>query len=214
MSDSSWKGALSIALLFLALAVLAFPAALPKSGNRDRQALLDALLEMEKQMTAGAAFHREPGKPDFPDPAPFCRECHSLPPHPGAGAAPAFLNHHATVLDCLVCHWGPALGSQPDLVWDRRAPKEGVEEDRGGEALTLRVAGPRPGVKSDLAALRTKVTKKGVCFERGPSCRGCHVQGRMGSYVRPGISSGAEKALETLPEIFFLPEGEKWYFLQ
>jgi hypothetical protein len=211
MSASPAKGALGAVLLFFLLAVLAFPIGLPGTG--DGRNFLDSLPTEEEIMTSGRNFHLRTRPPELPDPAPFCLTCHPPPPHPGGGTSPAFLNHHSTIFDCLVCHWGKALGSQPDLTWDRRPQREGGAAEEGPEdTLVLRVAGPLEGGKRDPAGLREKVTETRVCFERGPGCRDCHGGGRLGRYARPGLSDDSEKALETLREIFFLSKGEKWYF--
>jgi hypothetical protein len=211
MSTSPMRGTLGAALFFSLLAALAFPVGLPGTG--DSRKSLDSLPGEEEIMAAGRDFHLKTGPPEFPDPAPFCFTCHSLPPHPGGGTSPAFLNQHSTNFDCLVCHWGKALGGQPDLTWDRRPQREGGDAEESPEgALVLRIAGPLEGGKRDPADLRRKVTETRVCFERGPVCKACHGGGSLGKYARPGMSVDSEKALESLREIFFLSKGEKWYF--
>lgn len=211
MSSPQAKGALGALLFFSLLAALAFPVGLPGTG--DSRKSLDSLPAEEENMTSERNFHRKTAPPELPDPAPFCLTCHPLPPHPGEGTSPAFLNQHSTTFDCLVCHWGRALGSQPDLTWDRRPRRKGDPAEEGLEdTLVLRVADPLEGGKRDPSDLRGKVTETRVCFERGPGCRECHGGGGLGRYARPGMSADSEKSLESLREIFFLSKGEKWYF--
>ena len=194
-------------LVFSLLAFVAFPAGLHRQET-ELQELLASLEGVEKEMEKSAFFHADREPPLFPATASFCRECHPIPPHPGGGTGPAFYNQHATVFDCLVCHWAKVSGSQPDLAWDRSS----VEETKG--ALILRVADPLEGSPRDLAALRKAVTERQDCFDRGIPCRDCHRAGRMGRYASPGMKPELVEYLEALPDIFLLPEGRKWYFPQ
>jgi len=209
----SWS-ALPAAAFFVILVTLAFPAGWPLYGSAGREDLQDSLREMESAMLSGAVFHRKAKESVLLETALFCGGCHGTPPHAGEGAGAAFLNHHATVFDCLVCHWAKVSGSQPDVAWDR-LPLEGRDTgEEGDDTLFLRLADPLREERREVAALRGNVVERQVCFDRGPACRDCHREGRLGTYSRPGMSAGAEARLEALPAIFLLGKGGKWYFPQ
>ena len=195
-------------LVFSLLVLMAFPAGLPRQGEGDTRELQVSLEGMKKTMEENAVFHSA-GKPtSFTATAAFCGECHPMPPHPGAGTAPAFFNQHVTFLDCLVCHWAKVSGSQPDLAWDRSPGEDG----EGG--LVLRVADPLEGGPRDLSVLRSSVIKRQTCFDRGIFCAECHRPGGMDRYASPGMKPEVVEYLEALPDIFLLPKGKKWYFPQ
>jgi hypothetical protein len=213
VSRSAPWSALPAAAFFVILVTLAFPAGWPRYGS-DGGDLQSSLGEMESNMISGAAFHRKVEEPAPPETASFCGGCHGYPPHTGEGAGAAFLNHHATVFDCLVCHWAKVSGGQPDLVWDRLPLEGGDTGEEGDATLFLRLADPLEEEKREVAALRGNVIGHQVCFDRGPACGDCHREGRLGTYSRPGMSVGEEARLEALPAIFLLAKGDKWYFPQ
>ena len=168
MSAAAPSRFLAALVVFAVIAAVALPAGLPRQGGERERSLRTSLEEAEKTLESSTFFHTDGEPPAFTATASFCGECHSLPPHPGPGAAPAFYNHHGTIFDCLVCHWSTLSGSQPDLAWDR-SPGEGQEG-----RLVLRVADPLEGGSRDLASLRAGVVKKQTCFDRGLACRECH----------------------------------------
>jgi hypothetical protein len=216
LSGPSQKGSLAAAALFTALAALAVFAAWSRHGASDWTEMENRLLEQRQAMMAGATLHVSTGQPEHPNSASFCGECHTLPPHPGEGVKPAFLNQHAGFLECLVCHWAGASGEQPDLIWDLppRPVKEGEAEGAAAKKLLLKLDAPLDGSTRDLAALRDRITDRQKCFDRVPGCTQCHAKGKMARYARPGLSSKAEASLEKLPDFFTLSRGAKWYFPQ
>lgn len=171
------------------------------------------LMETRRSMLEGARFHQPLPLPEYPESSAFCGECHSFPPHPGDGAGPVFLNHHAASFECLACHWAASEGSPPDLEWDR-ARSSTASEEGGDRRFSLGLAEPAGGAKRDLAAMRDRVVSGRVCFDRGPACRRCHQPGGMTRYARPGTSPQEAAALEKLPDFLTLPRGARWYFPQ
>ncbi len=213
MSPSSSPRALAAALVFLVLVALSLPLGLP-SGDRYVREGQEVLLEdLGKKMEGGAHFHRAASPPDLPPPAASCGTCHPLPPHGGEGVAAALNNHHASIFDCLVCHWARRSGSRPALTWGLWAQGEdsGVEAGRG--RLVLRLA-PLEGEGETAAAMREKLLPTQKCFDRGLECRACHKNGSMAPYARPGMPDKMRTQLEKLPDFFTLPRGGKWYFPQ
>jgi hypothetical protein len=169
------------------------PAAAPTSAD---------LAALETKMTTEARLHSMAALPAPVGPAPWCAGCHPGLPHPGTGVDSAMLNEHAGRMDCLLCHWSAAGGSRPLPAWQVQA----------GAAPYLAVV-PRERLSNDrLAALRTAVTAGRRCFERGPSCAGCHRPGEIGTLVRPDSSPARVAALGRLEVHFTLAPGEKWYF--
>lgn len=210
---ASWR-TFPAAACFVILIALAFFAGWPRSGNAVGGDLQSSLREMESIMTSGAVFHKKAKDPLLPETASFCGGCHEIPPHSGEGSGVAFLNHHATVFDCLVCHWAKVSGSQPDLAWDRLFPEGRDAGEEGDDTLFLRLADPLGEEKRTVAALRESVIGNQVCFDRGPACKGCHREGQLDKYSPPGMDAEEEARLEALPAIFLMAKGEKWYFPQ
>lgn len=169
------------------------PAAAPTSAD---------LAALETKMTNAARLHPMAAIPAPAGPAPWCAGCHPGLPHPGAGVDRAMLNEHAGRMDCLLCHWSAAGGSRPVPAWQVQA----------GATAYLALL-PRERVSNDrLSALRSAVLASRRCFERGPSCAGCHRPGNIGTLVRPGSTPARVAALERLEIHLTLAPGEKWYF--
>lgn len=132
------------------------------------------------------SFHAPPARPPGGTAA-RCAGCHAHPPHPGPATAAVLLNHHGTVLDCLVCHGGLAV----------------VRE--GGRFTP---AGPPP----DVDALRAGHLTRGRCFPRGPACGDCHRRGGRMNWDGLGYEFGRQQRLERLETFFVLPPGGEWFY--
>ena len=200
MSASGLGQRIAVFAVFAALAaavastfVTGVPAAAPTSED---------LAALEAKMTTAARLHPAGSIPAPAGPAPWCAECHPGLPHPGASVDRAMLNEHAGRMDCLLCHWSAGGGSRPAPVWQVHA----------GATAYLTVL-PRDRLSKDqLEALRSAATASRRCFERGPSCAGCHRPGDIGTLVRPGSTPARVAALGHLENHFTLSPGEKWYF--
>jgi hypothetical protein len=213
MSRTSSKGSLAAAAVFIFLTAGAVFAGLSGTGSGDWSERGKTLEETRRAMLEGARFHKPLTLPDYPESGSFCRECHPSPPHPGGGVGPAFLNHHAASIECLVCHWSASEGPPPDLEWSR-ARSGRAKEETGARRHFLGLSEPGGGMKRDLAAMRGRVVSGRACFERGTACRECHRQGGMTRYARPGNSPREAAALEKLPDFLTLSRGARWYFPQ
>jgi hypothetical protein len=112
------------------------------------------------------------------------------------------LNEHAARMDCLLCHWSAAGGSRPAPSWQLQA---------AGTPF-LAVLPRERAAKEQLATLRAAATVSRRCFERGPTCAGCHRTGVIGALARPGATPARQAALERLGSHLTLAPGEKWYF--
>ena len=200
MSVSGKGERIAVFVVFAALAAAALstlfsgvPAAAPTSAD---------LAALESKMTTAARLHPVAAIPAPAGPAPWCAACHAGLPHLGSGVDRAMLNEHAGRMDCLLCHWSAVSGSRPTPVWQVRA----------GDRAYLAVL-PEERLSNDrLAALRSAVTASRRCFERGPSCAGCHRPGDIDALVRPGSTPARVGALGHLENHFTLAPGEKWYF--
>lgn len=177
----------------LAAAALGPPKPPPAAGGGTPGVTRESLLE-------AARLHTPLPLPGFPEPSSFCGGCHPLPPHSGEGTEPAFLNHHATVFECLVCHWARVSGERPLPLWDR------------GSILRLEDFSERG--KEAVAEAREGVLRAQKCFDRGRGCASCHRPGGMEPYGRPGLAPQALGTMERLPEFLTLSPGAKWYFPQ
>jgi hypothetical protein len=192
---------IAVFVVFAALAAAstallgAAPAPAPSAGD---------LAAQEAKMVLAARLHAAAAVPAPAGSAAWCAECHHGLAHPGAGVAPAMLNAHAGRMDCLLCHWPAAAGSLPAPSW----------QVQGGAGAFLSVLSRERSTGERLAALRAAATVGRRCFERGPSCAGCHRPGGLGSLARPGAPAGSAAALERLEKYFTLAPGEKWYFPQ
>jgi len=216
LSGPSRRGSLASAAVFAALAALAAFAAWPRHDASGWMEMKSRLMEQRQAMVAAATLHQPTGQPEYPGPASFCGECHTLPPHPGEGVEPAFFNQHAGFLECLVCHWAKASGEQPDLTWERspQSGEAGEAERPAAMKLYLKLDAPLDSSTRDLTELRNRITGRQKCFDRGQGCSQCHGKGKMAHYATPGLSSKAEASLEKLPDFFTLSRGAKWYFPQ
>jgi hypothetical protein len=161
------------------------------------------LAGLGKFQLEGARLHAAVKLPSPGGSAAFCAGCHTLPAHAGRGVAAAMGNEHAARMDCLVCHWSLAGGARPAPSW----------QVYSGAAFLAALPAERSS-REKLTALRTAVTAVRSCFEKGPTCAGCHRPGGMGALLRPGTASDRTAMLEGLENYFTLPPGEKWYFPQ
>ena len=200
MSGAGLRQRLAVFALFAALAaaglsalVAGVPAAAPAVSD---------LAALEAKMAANARLHPAAPTPVPAGPAAWCAECHPGLPHPGTGVAAALLNDHAGRMDCLLCHWSAANGERPRPAWQVQADTSAV----------LTVLPRERASKDQLVALRAAAATGRPCFERGPSCAGCHRPGGIGGLARPGSSPERSASLERLEKYFTLAPGEKWYF--
>ena len=200
MSAAGLRQRLPVFLVFATLAVVAVGAFIPGApATAPRSADLAAL---EAKMAAAARLHPVAAIPAPVGPAAWCAECHPGLAHPGASVAGAMLNEHAGRMDCLLCHWSAAAGPRPTPVWQVLA----------GDTPFLAVLTRERAAKEQLAGLRAAAMAGRRCFERGPTCDGCHRPGVIGALVRPGAAPARTAALEHLENHFTLAPGEKWYF--
>jgi len=200
MSTTGMKERIAVFAVFAVLAAAAasafmpgVPAAAPTSAE---------LAALEAKMTAAARLHSAAVAPVPDGPAAWCAECHPGLPHPGTGVARAMLNEHAGRMDCLLCHWSALGGSRPVPAW----------QVMGGGTAFLAVLPPDRSSKDRLTALRSAVLAGRRCFERGPTCGGCHRPGEIGALLRPGSTPSRAARLERLGNHFTLAPGEKWFF--
>lgn len=200
MSATGLGQRVQVFVVFAALAAAASstffpggPVAAPTSAD---------LAALEAKMTADARLHPAAAIPAPPGPAAWCATCHPGLPHPGAGVGRAMLNEHAGRMDCLLCHWSAAGGSRPVPAWQVQTVA----------AAYLAVLPRERWSESQLAGLRSAALAGRRCFERGPTCAGCHRPGGIGALARPGSTPARVASLERLGDHFALAPGEKWYF--
>lgn len=184
-------------VVFVAAAAGAFitgvPAAAPSSAE---------LTALEAKLTAAARLHAAAAIPIPAGPAAWCAECHPGLPHPGKGVDRAMLNEHAGRMDCLLCHWSAFSGSRPVPAWQVKA----------GATAFLAVLPPERSSTDRLTALRSAALVGRRCFERGPTCGGCHRPGEIKTLMRPDSTPSRVASLERLENYFTLAPGEKWFF--
>ncbi len=189
------------AAFFLLLALVLMPIGIPGLSGGTWEDREQSLAKLEGTLSSGASFHLPLPPPAFPKPSSYCAQCHPLPPHPGSGVSPAFLNQHSTHFDCLVCHWAAVAGPQPGPAWQ-------------GGALRQPLASAGEAGSGDVSSLRERVVEKQRCFDRGAGCGTCHRRGGMERFARPGLAPQARASLERLPDFFTLSGSTKWYFPQ
>jgi len=200
VSASGLQQRISVFAVFAALVAAAASTFIPGvPGTAPSSAELAAL---EAQLAAAARLHPAAVVPAPAMPGRWCAECHPGPPHPGAGVDRAMLNEHAGRMDCLLCHWSVAGGSRPPPRW----------KIQGGAPAFLAVLTEERSSKDQLAALRSAAMVGRQCFDRGPTCAGCHRPGTISALARPGSTPARVAALERLENHFVLAPGEKWYF--
>jgi hypothetical protein len=193
---------LSVFLAFAALAAGMGTLLLP--GTPAPSPSPTELESRENKLFSGASLHHQAGVQEPIGSAEFCVECHPAPPHPGRRVADALANQHAARMDCLLCHWSAAGGPRPRPAWQ-------VPTGAPAFLAVLPLGGTdRPGLEK----LRSAASVGRRCFERGPTCEGCHRPGGIGPLAQPGTSPTRTAALERLENIFLLEPGEKWYLPQ
>lgn len=200
MNTTGLRQRIAVFAVFAALAAAATSAFIP--GVPAAAPTNAELADLETKMTTVTRRHPAAAVPIPAGPAAWCAECHPGLPHPGTGVARAMLNEHAGRMDCLLCHWSAISGSRPVPTW----------QVKSGTTAFLAVLPPDRSSKDRLTALRAAVLAGRRCFERGPTCGGCHRPGVIGTLMRAGSAPSRAASLERLGNHFALAPGEKWYF--